>query len=272
MKERLNIDDSYDGLVWFHKHQPPMLLAHKHDELELNIVVQGTAAYLLESQHVNLEPSSMLWLLPENEHILIDRSPDFEMWIAVFRPSLLSKVCVDSFTQALQWPRVDEVYCRRLSHIHLSKLTALCQDIARMSNQLSYVNSGLGFLLMCAWDAFLQADQPVLVEGLHTAVSQAAKLLMAHHESGESLDQLAYHIGLSPSRLSRLFKQQTGMSITEFRNHCRIQRFLQLAQMDSEPNLMDTAISSGFGSYAQFYRTFKRIMGRSPRAYLFEKS
>ena len=42
------------------------------------------------------------------------------------------------------------------------------------------------------------------------------------------LDALARTAGLSPSHLSRIFKDQTGVSITRFRNQRRLERFMIL--------------------------------------------
>ena len=43
-----------------------------------------------------------------------------------------------------------------------------------------------------------------------------------------ALDQLAREAGLCPARLSRLFKQQTGIGLTAFRQRKCVERFLRL--------------------------------------------
>jgi AraC-like DNA-binding protein len=97
-------------------------------------------------------------------------------------------------------------------------------------------------------------------------VEKAARLI--HDETTTlGLDELARRSGLSPTRLSRLFKQQTGVALVDFRNRQRIERFLELYGTGQRRTMLDAALEAGFGSYPQFHRIFKRVMGRSPGKY-----
>ena len=81
------------------------------------------------------------------------------------------------------------------------------------------------------------------------------------------LDQVAARVGLSASRLSRLFHQQTGVTLVDFRNRQRIQRFLRLYGRGRRVSISQAALDAGFGSYPQFHRVFKQQMGCSPADY-----
>jgi AraC-like DNA-binding protein len=98
---------------------------------------------------------------------------------------------------------------------------------------------------------------------VHPAVEKAARLI--RHESNLlSLDELAARAGLSAHRLSRLFKQQTGVAMVDFRNRQRVEKYLQIYGTGQRRTMLDAALEAGFGSYAQFHRVFKRVTGRSP--------
>ena len=73
--------------------------------------------------------------------------------------------------------------------------------------------------------------------------------------------------GLSPARLSRLFKQQTGISLTSFRQRKCLERFIRLYRTGARYTLIEAALLAGFGSYPQFHRVFCRLMGMNPAAY-----
>jgi AraC-like DNA-binding protein len=79
--------------------------------------------------------------------------------------------------------------------------------------------------------------------------------------------QLAASLDISPSHLARLFKAELGMSLVEYRNRLRLERFRELVDA-GEDNLSNAARAAGFGSYAQFHRVFRSIYGAAPRAYL----
>jgi hypothetical protein len=72
--------------------------------------------------------------------------------------------------------------------------------------------------------------------------------------------------GVSPSHLSRLFKAQTGVSISRFRNQQRLQRFQLLYGHGRRTTALAAAVEAGFGSYAQLHRVFRELTGRSPSA------
>ncbi|OQX70164.1 MAG: hypothetical protein B6A08_01425 [Sorangiineae bacterium NIC37A_2] len=78
---------------------------------------------------------------------------------------------------------------------------------------------------------------------------------------------LAKRLGLSPSRLTALFREQMGVSIVEYRNRLRIERFFTLVAPGGG-NLLQAALDAGFGSYAQFHRVFRDLLGTTPKEYL----
>ncbi len=80
---------------------------------------------------------------------------------------------------------------------------------------------------------------------------------------------LASELGMSLSRLARVFKTEMGMSLVEYRNRLRLERFQVMVDEGGE-NLLAAAMAAGFGSYAQFYRVFRAVRGTMPRAYVRE--
>ncbi|HEX2913767.1 MAG TPA: helix-turn-helix domain-containing protein [Chloroflexia bacterium] len=90
--------------------------------------------------------------------------------------------------------------------------------------------------------------------------------------SSIGVPKLAQQVGLSPSRLSHLFKEQTGLSLIEFQNNQCLQRFLELYQFNQSNSLLQAAFQAGFGSYPQFYRIFRRHVGSSPAQYFQEQA
>ena len=82
-----------------------------------------------------------------------------------------------------------------------------------------------------------------------------------------TLESLADRAGLSPSRLSRLFKQQTGVPLVNYRQRHCLEQFFQLYGQNCEQKILNTALRAGFGSYPQFHRVFKRFIGCSPADY-----
>lgn len=82
--------------------------------------------------------------------------------------------------------------------------------------------------------------------------------------------ELAKAVGLSPSRLSHLFKQEVGESIIEYVNRMRIkQAALFMEHMGRSAT--EASHDVGFNSYNHFADLFRKQIGVSPRTYRKEK-
>ncbi len=79
--------------------------------------------------------------------------------------------------------------------------------------------------------------------------------------------EIAAGLDISLSRLSRVFKAEMGMSLVEYRNRLRLDRFSVLLDR-GRTNLLEAALAAGFGSYAQFHRVFRALRHVTPREYL----
>ena len=80
-------------------------------------------------------------------------------------------------------------------------------------------------------------------------------------------EQLAKELGISPGHLARSFKAEMGCSLVEYRNRQRIERFFTSVDRGGS-NIQEAAEEAGFGSYAQFHRVFRKLLGTTPREYL----
>lgn len=83
-----------------------------------------------------------------------------------------------------------------------------------------------------------------------------------HQEDRMVLADAAEVAGLSPSRLSHLFVEQTGLSFKTYLLWVRLTRALQL--MSAGSNLTEAAHGAGFSDSAHFSRTFRRMFGVAP--------
>lgn len=265
MRQQLGLPPQWDGNLWHYSNQGRRHALHYHAELEFNLITQGTGLYLLANRKYALRRGDLVWLFPAQEHVLIEQTSDFEMWIGVCKPSVVRRIATDATTRALRQSNPPGDYCRRLSQPAAAGLQALFAEVAAAHGRSGLFNAGLCYVLLRAWQDFHDAAE-VPVEDVHPAVEKAARLLR-DDSSGLSLDELARRSGLSPARLSRLFRQQTGVALVDFRNRQRVEKFLQLYGTGQRRKMLDAALEAGFGSYPQFHRVFKRLIGCSPVRY-----
>jgi AraC-like DNA-binding protein len=262
MRQQLHLPKSLDGNLWHYRQLGRANAMHHHAELEFNLVTQGGGLYLLEQRKYEIRRGDLLWLFPAQEHVLVEQSPDFEMWIGVLKPKAIQRIATDKDAATLRQKNPAGDFCRRLTQPTFVRLEKMFSEIVANQNHPGLFNSGLAYAFLSAWQQFQQAAD-VPVHDVHPAVEKAARLI--RHESNLfSLGELAQKSGLSAHRLSRLFKQQTGVALVDFRNRQRVEKFLEIYGTGQRRTMLDAALEAGFGSYAQFHRVFKRATGRSP--------
>ncbi len=266
MKEKLKIRPGAEGFAVLAGEPLRGIPAHHHEELEVNLVLSGKATYLFGTRRVPLFPTSMIWLFPRQEHVLVDWSHDFQIWVLVFKPALVGRHTQHELRAVLRSQDPGEVFCRQIDSRWVDILSHVYHGVLDDPADLEFVNSSLGYALVASWQAFQFSRESQTRTDVHPAVAKAARILSQADES-IPLGQLARDAGLSSARLSRLFKQQTGVSLTAFRQRKFLEHFLRLYRTGGRYSLMEAALLAGFGSYPQFHRVFSRLMKMSPAAY-----
>jgi AraC-like DNA-binding protein len=264
MRIDLDLPTDREGFVSDYR-QHGKWLKHRHDELELNLVTASSAEYLVGDQKLPISRNMLIWLFPEQDHILLNPSPDFRMWILTVRPSFLSQICTTDETRALTKTRSSSKFFKRLSEPNAQLLGRLLSEIYEETDSAVH-NAGLAFAVLKSWSLYQKSEDVPLGTDIHPAVERAARLI---RDEIDPLDipSLSDAAGLSVSRLSELFKEQVGCTLTEFRSRQRIERFLQIYGAGKRHNITESALEAGFGSYPQFYRVFMQVMGVTPGKY-----
>lgn len=81
-----------------------------------------------------------------------------------------------------------------------------------------------------------------------------------------TVDKLAEHTGLSPSYLSRLFKKELNISVSEYICEMKIEKAQHLLRY-SDYALVEIANYLAFSSQSHFIQTFKKLTGVTPKKY-----
>ena len=98
------------------------------------------------------------------------------------------------------------------------------------------------------------------------AIAKARKYIHANLDQPLPLGQVARQAGLSESHFCRLFKDSTGLTLTDYVNRCRID-WAKRELLSPEARISEIAFLIGYQSLSQFNRSFARIVGVSPTLY-----
>ena len=260
-REKLELPAGHDGAAWHYRYVGQHFPRHTHAELEMNLVLRGRAAYLLDDRKYELHRNSLVWLFPSQRHILLEQSSDHEMWIFVWRPQLVRKVGPSVLRQ--HTPKGN--FLKQIGESLARRLNTLFAEVESAQPDVSRFNTGLAYALLTAWAAFQDTGTDEVGTEVHPAVESAARLL--RNDPTLSVESVAKRAGLSASRLSRLFHEQTGVALVDYRNRQRLDHFLALFGNGLRRTMTEAALEAGFGSYPQFHRVFTRLKGCSPAEY-----
>ncbi len=97
-------------------------------------------------------------------------------------------------------------------------------------------------------------------------VHQTIQYINEHYQEKITLESLSYQVYLSPTYLSRVFKEEIGETVTSYINRIRIDRSRELLRKKSL-SVADIAQMVGFEDQSYFTRVFKKQIGKSPLKY-----
>ncbi len=86
-----------------------------------------------------------------------------------------------------------------------------------------------------------------------------------------SRQDIANHVYLNPDYLTRVFKKQTGLSISDFMQHQRLEYAKKLLE-ESDLPVSEVALKAGYSNFSYFSTIFKKMVHATPVEYRKEKS
>ena len=99
-----------------------------------------------------------------------------------------------------------------------------------------------------------------------SSIHRALKFVEQNFSDKISLNYVSENVFLNKSYLSRAFKQEIGLSITEEINRLRIEKAQKLLKQNMR--ICDVAEQVGFSDPSYFTRVFKKVVGVNPSEYV----
>lgn len=97
-------------------------------------------------------------------------------------------------------------------------------------------------------------------------IAEVKRYIRAHVEERISREEIAAHVAFSPDYVTRLFKKETGISISEYTMEAKVERAKALID-EGSLNIGEIAMLLGYNSFSYFSEVFKRVTGVLPKDY-----
>ncbi len=241
---------------------------HRHTFYEVFYIISGTASHLVNGHTQMLSTGDLLFLSTKDDHMFCEveqfrcvrrdimLSPSlFEEACAYLSPALLSQFLNREI------PTVYHLSASKIASLERKLNTALlCSNTDPASSQ-QLIRAFLIDLLSqhLQQSSHSAIRQPQWVTDLMSAFSNISHFKT---ETSVILKEYAYNL----SYMRRVFKQHTGLTMTEFRKHKQLEYAKSILLSSNEP-IEKIADICGFNSASYFFRYFKSQVGASPKKY-----
>jgi AraC family L-rhamnose operon transcriptional activator RhaR len=247
----------------------PSFPLHGHDFYELVIVSSGNGWHVLNGEPHLLSCGEVVYLETDDRHAF-DEVNDLYLTNIIYRPNdgLLHPERLRPYLQ----PDSDEAGERRYWQISAdargrlkSLLIALAEEASK-SDAASHLMAQSLFvqLIVSLWrDRFASDGEQLSARGRMT---QVLKYLRQNCTQAIDLDELAQRFGYSERNLRRVFREATATTPHDYLVKLRLARAM-VALRESDANVTDVALASGFNDGNYFSYAFRKLLGMSPIRY-----
>lgn len=264
---------------------PPMLSMHRHDDVEINLVLDGQLRYLFGGQALTISAGEIAIFWAAQPHGLVD-SRDGEMcWLHV------------PFAQFLAWGLPEAQTAPLLSAQPLiTHAPELAARIAGLATQWGREISGSEIAGGSADDGSADSDgaeialleiQAAVRRILRTAsravpsppadggsvpaarlrqVGAMAQFVRENRRAELRIADIADAVHLAPSHAMTVFRRTAGVTLGQYVTMCRVAEAQRLL-LTTSLRVTEIADVAGFGSLSSFYEHVTAACGMTPRDY-----
>ena len=238
------------GHIWHHVPETRRP-RHFHAEPELNLIAAGRASFGVGDATITVAAGDLLWWPPGLDHVLLDASLDFDLYVIGLTPGFSERVLGNTASAA-----TTGAARFRLNSDHLVRFAEMCAAPIAVGATAD-VERQVG-------DFWRDAHRlRAVAHDRHSLTQRTLEAVLARPDLKRSdLAQLARgHV----TDVSRHFRQDIGLTLTTYRTRLRLLRFIDL--VDGGHRFLPAAEKAGFGSYSQCHRVFQHTFGCTPRLF-----
>ncbi len=242
---------------------------HHHIEHEIFYLDSGSATVGIRNTESEISAKSIVFIEAGTEHFIRKKEDcgDFHYYALVFDSSILG----DSQNPIRR--TFESIRIKQFLNIPESLRESLAHA-AQMEKDSSFGSKLiLQTVLMEFLSHIIQTNQyqkitTLLENSKHSvsAVDTAIAYIKEHYRENIDIEDIFNETNYSKSHFSRLFKETSGKSLTEYINSYRVEKAC-LDMIYTDKNITEIAMENGFNNVQYFSRVFRQVMNCSPRHY-----
>ena len=246
----------------------------RHNEIELNLLLEGEIGYLFGGRTVTISAGQLGVFWASTPHQIVSCSENTPYYVATLPLHwfLTCRLPGGMVQQLLNGAIVIESLGRRsrLDEELFQQWTEdLAQsDAARQQIALLEIEARLHRLALNAepYPPARTQERFALETTSAEKVARIAYFIAQNYTSSLTVEQIAQSVDLHPNYAMELFRRTLGTTLIDTINQHRVTHAQRLL-VTSHDSILEIAFASGFGSLSRFNAVFKARSGCTPRAY-----
>ena len=251
---------------------------HWHEEFELASMILGTVEMNLQNEIVTLRAGEALFINSNILHAVKQKESERAVYRAqVFSPLFVSGSYDSVYSQKYITPLSK---CKDLPYIIFNDQTDPDEKVRAMIcaayNAYEMENYGYEYEVRRAVSEVFHSisiqNKDIIQMGRisqnmdERRIKQMLTYIHKHHAEKIELSDISAAASISERECSRCFTKSLGMTPFQYVMNYRIRRAAELLTGTNEP-VAEIANATGFFSNSYFGKTFKEIMGETPKEY-----
>lgn len=254
--------------VFFSRTKSQSQNVHIHDCCEIFLCLSGGKNFLIDDKVYTIADGDLFVINQFEAHKVVpDSQNEFVRYVLHVHPDFLYSNSLGEANLASCFYSSEKITKTHLSKEELSKLTELFESL---NNSYPYGDELFKKIriieILLETSKFFSTHQistPKITN--HKTIQMAIDYINNNYASPLDLETVAKNSFISSTQLSRLFNQYCGTTVTKYIISKRITEAKKC--LSEGENVTDTAFLCGFNDYANFIRTFKKIVGVPPGKY-----
>lgn len=254
----------------------PMRRPDRHNEIELNLLKNGSLTYLLGGERITIPQGSLgvFWAAIPHQLIASSGNPEYyvvTLPLAWFLQCRLPANLVDRLLQGqfLRDPELERfevdlrlfrIWTRDLGEGRNEPGTAMRLELHARLQRLADVLPSQ----QLAGDH--RRSRALLGEGGLSKVEQLAAYIAQHYQETILIGDAAREVGLHPNYAMSLFKKTFNLTLNEYITQHRMWHAQRLLAT-TDDKIVDIALTAGYPTLSRFYEAFRKSCGGTPSRY-----
>jgi len=255
--------------IWYNN-QFGNFAKHKHDVLEICIPIENDYKYIVNGKNFVISPGDILFIPPETLHE-IECQNEGCRFIYLFSIGFLKEFYEYSFlTDFFSEPKLinESTYPNLYGKIY-SAFMAINDQYFMYTNMVLEMPIYAKLLEIFSLIASVHPQfSPIRTEDAKTKSKYEKFRSLINHINSHYMDEItlewaADYAGFSKYHFSRLFKDYTDVTFSDYLMHRRMQA-ARILLTDTSNTVTEIAFQTGFNNLTSFTRSFRNATGKTP--------